>query len=320
MNTGFVYHPAFLEHDPGKGHPECAERLSVSMDYLQTLPWFKSLKRIMPITADLDWIATIHHADYIRRARTTCLAGANHLDCVDVGICRDSYEIALLAAGAPLTLADEIITGNIQNGFCLLRPPGHHAEANTALGFCLFNNIAILSRYLQKQHGIEKILILDWDVHHGNGTQHTFEEDPSVLYISTHQYPYYPGTGATYETGCGRGNGATLNCPMPAGSTDIHYEAVFIDTILPKIHAFKPEFTLISAGFDAHYDDPLGQIDLSTQFFGWMTERMLEIADHYSEGRIISLLEGGYHLQALALCVAEHLKALSGVRENTMTT
>jgi len=317
MNTGFVYHPNFLDHNPGKGHPECAERLSVSIDHLHALPWFQQLKSITPVAANLDWIAAVHDMDYVRRARTTCLAGEVCLDSADVGICRDSYEIALMAAGAPLILADEIIMGHLQNGFCLVRPPGHHAEADTALGFCLFNNIAITARYLQKQHGVEKILILDWDVHHGNGTQHTFEEDPTVLYISTHQYPFYPGTGAAHETGRGRGDGATLNCPLPAGSTDINYESILTDTILPKIHAFKPEFVLISAGFDAHRDDPLGQINLSTDFFGWMTERMMEIADQYCNGRIISILEGGYNLQALALCIAEHLRVLGDVKQNT---
>ena len=317
MNTGFVYHPTFLEHNPGKGHPECAERLIASMKHLHTPPWFGQLKSITPVTANLDWIATVHDMDYIRRARTTAQVGADYLDCADVGICRDSYKIALLAAGAPLILADGIIKDDLKNGFCLVRPPGHHAEADTALGFCLFNNIAITTRYLQKQYGVEKILILDWDVHHGNGTQHTFEEDPSVLYISTHQFPYYPGAGASYETGRGRGDGATLNCPMPAGSTDMNYESVFTDTILPKIHAFKPEFVLISAGFDAHRDDPLGQINLSMEFFGWMTERVMEMADQYCNGRVISILEGGYNLKALALYIAEHLRVLGDMKEKT---
>jgi acetoin utilization deacetylase AcuC-like enzyme len=177
----------------------------------------------------------------------------------------------------------------------------------------LFNNAAITARYLQQQHGLDKILILDWDVHHGNGTQHTFEEDPSVLYISTHQYPYYPGTGAWNETGTGRGQGATLNCPMPAGSGDREYETAFMEKILPKIDAFRPEFIIISAGFDAHKNDPLGDINLSTEFFGWMTKVLQEKAEKYSAGKLISLLEGGYNLKMLPLCIAEHLKVMAGI-------
>ncbi|MCG8324888.1 MAG: histone deacetylase, partial [Thiotrichales bacterium] len=181
---------------------------------------------------------------------------------------------------------------------------------------CLFNNVAILARYLQKQHGLDKILILDWDVHHGNGTQHLFEEDPSVLYISTHQYPYYPGTGAYTEDGIGKGKGATLNCPMPAGADDVMYETAFMEKILPGIDEFRPDSIIISAGFDAHRQDPLAQINLSTEFFGWMTSRIMEKADAYCDGRILSALEGGYNLQMLPLCVAEHLSVLSARHSN----
>ena len=190
--------------------------------------------------------------------------------------------------------------------------PGHHAEEDLAMGFCLFNNVAIVARYLQKKHGLDKVLVLDWDVHHGNGTQHSFEEDPSVFYVSLHQYPFYPGTGAGTENGRGKGKDATLNCPMPAGALDQDYEKVFCETILPKIDKFKPNTILISAGFDAHQDDPLADVCLTTPFYGWMTERMMEIADKYSGGRIISLLEGGYNLEALPRCVATHLAVLSG--------
>ena len=180
-----------------------------------------------------------------------------------------------------------------------------------ALGFCLFNNVAILARYLQLHYGIDKVAIVDWDVHHGNGTQHIFEEDPSVLYISTHQYPYYPGTGNYTETGIGKGTGATLNCPMAAGSTDKDYEHAFIKQILPKLDEFKPGFVLISAGFDAHYADPLGGINLTENFFGWMTMQLMQKAEQYCNNRIISLLEGGYNLDALARCIGIHLQELS---------
>lgn len=311
MTTGFLYDPQFLKHDTGPGHPECSERLTASMNHLQKQLWYPGLYQVQPRPADLDWIRLLHGDDYIRRAESTCRSGSAFLDSMDVMVSRDSYDVALLAAGGMLGLADQLMAGTIDNGFALIRPPGHHAEHGMALGFCLFNNVAITTRYLQKQHGLDKILILDWDVHHGNGTQHLFEEDPGVLYISTHQYPYYPGTGAWSETGIGRGKSATLNCPMAAGSDDKDYEKAFMETILPKIDEFKPDAIIISAGFDAHRLDPLAQINLSTEFFGWMTARLMEKADHYCHGRILSALEGGYNLQALPLCIGEHLSVLS---------
>lgn len=310
MTTGFAYDPRFLEHHAGVGHPECPERLLTVMAHLEKLPWFGTLQSVQPRHSEEGWLREIHSAGYIRRTSDACASGAPILDTPDVGISPQSFDTALLAAGAALELADQMAAGSIQNGFALLRPPGHHAEKNLAMGFCLFNNIAILARYLQKKHGLEKIAILDWDVHHGNGTQHTFEEDPSVFYISTHQFPFYPGTGRASETGIGRGKGTTLNCPMPAGAADWDYEQAFTLQILPALETYKPDAVLISAGFDAHQADPLGQINLSTEFFGWMTERMIEIAAKHSGGRVLSLLEGGYDLQALPLCVAKHLNAL----------
>ena len=208
-------------------------------------------------------------------------------------------------------MADKVINNDIDNGLALIRPPGHHAEQDQALGFCLFNNVAILAKYLQKQYQLDKILILDWDVHHGNGSQHTFEADPSVLYISTHQYPFYPGTGAYSETGIHKGAGTTLNCPMPAGANDSDYVLAFKDKILPKIDEFRPEAIIISAGFDAHKDDPLGQINLSAEFYAWMTERIMEKAEQYSDKRIISVLEGGYNLDMLPICIEKHLSTLN---------
>jgi len=312
MATGFAYDPRFLDHYAGIGHPECPERLSAVMAHLEKLPWFRTLQPVVSQRAEKAWLREIHSAGYIRRAQEACDSGAPLLDTPDVGISLQSFDTACLAAGAALQLADRLAAGHIQNGFALLRPPGHHAEKENAMGFCLFNNIAILARYLQKKHSLEKIAILDWDVHHGNGTQHTFEEDPSVFYISTHQFPFYPGTGRATENGIGRGKGATLNCPMPAGAGDWEYEQAFALQILPALENYKPDAVLISAGFDAHLADPLGQINLSTEFYGWMTERVMEIAHKHSGGKILSLLEGGYDLNALPLCVAEHLRTLSG--------
>ena len=313
MNTGFIYDPAFLDHDTGSGHPECPARLLATMSHLRSLPWFTALHQLPALKIDEDWLLSTHLRSYIQRARESCDRGLNWLDCMDVSICPASFDISLLAAGAPVCLADKIIQGDLDNGFVLARPPGHHAERDQAMGFCLFNNVAILVRYLQRQHGLDKILILDWDVHHGNGSQHSFEEDPSVLYISTHEYPYYPGTGACAETGTGKGKGATLNCPMPAGAGDKDYELIFMDKILPAADTFKPEFIIISAGFDAHVNDPLGHICLSTGFYRWMTRRVMEVADKHCQGRIVSVLEGGYNLTALPLCIAEHLEELSAI-------
>jgi len=313
MTTGFLYDERFLDHQPGAGHPERRERLSATIAHLEARPWFAGLERVTAEPADRRWLRNIHSDAYIERAAATCRAGAPFLDVIDVGVCEKSFDVALLAAGSLLTMADKVATRALDNGFVLARPPGHHAESDMALGFCLFNNVAIAARYLQQQHGLDKILILDWDVHHGNGTQHSFEDDPSVLYVSTHQYPYYPGTGAYSETGVGAGQGATLNCPMPAGAGDAQYETAWRERILPKIEAFQPQMIIVSAGFDAHRHDPLAQINLSTEFFAWMTARLMEQADKHSGGRLVSILEGGYDVNQLARCVATHLEVLAGV-------
>ena len=300
-----------MSHHTGAGHPECAERLSVTMEHLSALPLYDELKHYEPLPVEQKLIEANHSSAYLTRARQTCAGGSTFLDSLDVTVSEESYDVALKAAGATLALAEGVINEEISNGFALVRPPGHHAEKDQAMGFCILNNVAILARYLQTVRGLDKVLILDWDVHHGNGTQHTFEEDPSVLFASTHQYPFYPGTGAWSETGIGKGRGATLNCPMRAGSDDNDYEAAFMEKILPAIDQFKPEFIIISAGFDAHRDDPLGEINLSAGFYGWMTARVMEMADKHTGGRIVSVLEGGYNLTMLPLCIEEHLKGLS---------
>ncbi len=315
MATGFLYDERFLDHDAGARHPERRERLTSTMAHLQTRDWFEQLHMLAPRVSDEAWVESIHSRDLIDRARSACEQELAFLDVMDVGVSRESFDVALLAAGGAQELADKVIAGEVDNAFALCRPPGHHAEHNQALGFCLFNNVAIAARYLQKQHGLDKILILDWDVHHGNGTQHSFEDDPSVLYVSTHQYPFYPGTGARSETGVSRGAGATLNCPMPAGAGDEQFRQAFMEKIIPKIDEFAPEFVIISAGFDAHVDDPLANICLSTEFYGWMSARLMEIADKHCGGRLISLLEGGYNVNKLPHCVAQHLQVLAGCKE-----
>lgn len=315
LKTGFLFDERCLRHEPGPGHPESPLRLRAVMDRLSREAWFTGLKvfdRAAP--AEENWLREIHSAAYLARARETCERGEEMLDSADVGVCPESFNAARLAAGGALLLADAVVEKEIQNGFALLRPPGHHAEADAAMGFCLLNNVAVLARYLQKKHGLEKILILDWDVHHGNGTQHAFEEDPSVFYMSIHQFPFYPGTGRASENGAGRGKGTTLNCPVPAGAGDSEYSHIFSEKIIPAAEAYKPDMILVSAGFDAHADDPLGQVQLSTAAFAWMTERVLEIAERFCQGRLVSLLEGGYNLTALTDCVSAHVKNLAEIK------
>jgi len=311
MTTGFLYDERFMDHDPGIGHPERKERLSRAIAYLRQQEWFENLHTVASQRIERKWIQTTHADAYIDRARMACEKGAPYLDVTDVGISDESYAVAVLAAGSIVNMADKVMDGTVDNGFLLSRPPGHHAEHDLAMGFCVFNNVAIAARYLQQQHGLEKILILDWDVHHGNGTQHSFESDPSVLYISLHQYPFYPGSGARGETGTSRGRGATLNCAMFAGAGDAEYEQAWREKVLPKIERFKPEFILISAGFDAHQADPLAQINLSTEFYAWMSQRVMEQADQHAAGRVVSILEGGYNLDQLPRCIATHLQTLA---------
>ena len=312
LKTGFLYDERYLQHDTGTGHPERSARLTSTMQHLNAQPWFETLPRINATMPERRWIETVHATDYSDRVAAQINDGASYIDTPDVSVSTDSHSVALLATGGVLQVVDGVMQKRVDNGFALIRPPGHHAEAGTALGFCLFNNVAIAARYLQQHYGLDKILVMDWDVHHGNGTQHMFEEDPSVLYVSTHQYPFYPGTGAYSETGIGRGSGATLNCPMAAGATDDDYRQAFSEKIIPKIDEFKPDAVLISAGFDAHQADPLGQINLSTEMYGWMSQRLMEAANRHCEGRLISMLEGGYNLDALSLCVAQHLQVLMG--------
>jgi acetoin utilization deacetylase AcuC-like enzyme len=226
-------------------------------------------------------------------------------------VCERSFDVAMLAAGAVLQAVDAVMSGSMVNAFCAVRPPGHHAARSTAMGFCLFNNVAIGARHAQHTYGVQRVAILDWDVHHGNGTQEIFYEDDSVLYASLHQYPSYPGTGGAGEQGRGRGLGATVNCPLPAGSDEAAYLNAFESTIMPALDRFKPELVMISAGFDAHRDDPLAQMRLTEDSFAQFTALVKGCAQTHAGGRIVSVLEGGYHLDALARSVESHLSVLT---------
>lgn len=233
-----------------------------------------------------------------------------NFDCPDTFVGPESYNIALLAAGGALRLIDAVFRGEARNGFGLLRPPGHHAERDRAMGFCIFNNAAVGARYAQKEYKIKRVLIVDWDVHHGNGTQHIFENDPDVFYFSTHQYPYYPGTGHVWEKGTEKGVGKTLNLPFPGGTGEPSYLKAFEEVFMPQAFAFKPELILISAGFDAHKEDPLAGLNLTEHAYSFMTKRLKVLARECAKERIVSVLEGGYNLDALARSVEAHLRAL----------
>lgn len=306
--TGLVYHPDYLKHNTGLSHPESPERLKACLKALQKSPYADKLHQIEPTLATIDQVAYVHDRDYIQFVKLTSETGGA-LD-YDTIVSKGSFEIALLAVGGALRAVDAVMAGQIDNAFCLIRPPGHHALPDKGMGFCLFNNIAITARYLQKEHQLERILIVDWDLHHGNGTQDIFYDDASVFYFSTHQYPYYPGTGAENEMGIEHGSGFTLNIPMSSLSSPEDYAMVFEDILKKDALNYEPDFVLISAGFDAHQDDPLGQIKMTTEGYGKLTEIVCEIADETCEGKVVSLLEGGYNLKALSASVVEHIGKL----------
>lgn len=307
--TAYCFDPIYLEHQTEWGHPERAERLIAIDTMLQTRPYYRDLVRIAPRRADQKHIELVHDPAYIQRAREEIERGDDYFDSMDTSVCKRSYEVALYAAGGALAMCDAIMEDKAEYGFCAVRPPGHHAERDYAAGFCIFNNIAIAARYLQKEHKLKRVAIVDWDVHHGNGSQHMFEKDPTVFYASTHQFPYYPGTGSLMEKGKAGGENFTLNIPMDAGSGDEEYRSAFRDHIIPALDSFRPEFILISAGFDAHRNDPLAGINLSTGMFGEFTRMLVEAAARHSGKRVIALLEGGYNLDALAASAERMMSA-----------
>jgi len=308
--TGLVYHPAYLEHDMGAGHPESPNRLRAIMQRLEESGTAARLLKIEPRLAEDEWITQVHTPGYVASLkRAAPVRGRVSLD-QDTSMSPGSLTAAYLAAGGALAAVDAIMEGQVNHVFCAVRPPGHHAEAGRAMGFCLLNNVAIAARYLQNKYGLTRVLIVDWDVHHGNGTQHSFEDDPSVLFFSTHQYPHYPGTGRGTERGKGAGEGFTINVPMEAGEGDEEYRAVFHKTLVPAADTFKPEFVIISAGFDAHKDDPLASMGLTEAGYAELTEIVAGIAKRHANGRMLSSLEGGYNLTALAASVEAHVKAL----------
>jgi acetoin utilization deacetylase AcuC-like enzyme len=308
--TGFVYHPDYLKHEMGAGHPESPDRLRAIVSRLEAGGVLGRLVRIEPTKAADEWITQVHAGSYLKDLKTRApVSGYVSLD-PDTSMSVGSLPAAYLAAGGALAAADAIMAGTVDNVFCAVRPPGHHAERARAMGFCLFNNVAIAARYAQRRYGVGRVLIVDWDVHHGNGTQQAFYDDDSVLFFSTHQSPYYPGTGRATERGEGRGEGVTINVPMSPGQGDEEYREVFERVLVPAVDKFKPEFVVISAGFDAHRDDPLAGMGLTEDGYAALTGIVAGIARRHAKSRILSCLEGGYNLNALAASVERHVISL----------
>lgn len=306
--TLLYYNPIFMEHQTGE-HPERPARLLSVVRYLSFTGLDSDCARPAWEPASTEQLAYVHTADHIALVRDVAAAGGGQLD-ADTIVSKRSYEVARMAAGAVCDAVRRVLSGEDQTAFCLVRPPGHHATADLAMGFCLFNNIAIGARTAIREHGLERVLIIDFDVHHGNGTQAIFWEDPQVGFYSTHRSAFYPGTGAADECGSGAGQGATLNVPVSMGTPPAEQLDTFSHTLRRFAEHIRPQLVLVSAGFDAHKDDPIGSLGLSSDDFRKLTRIILEVAAQHAEGRVVSVLEGGYNAEALADCVEAHLEEL----------
>ncbi|MBI1335941.1 MAG: histone deacetylase [Phycisphaera sp.] len=312
MRTGLVYDDRFLDHDTGPQHPERSDRLRAIVERLKRDHHWDRCLRLPVEPALVTSIQAVHDATYIEHVRATCEQGGAYVDVQDSAVCPVSFEVARLAVGGVIGAVDAVMAGLCDNAFCAVRPPGHHAERDRSMGFCLFNNVAVAAQHLISQHRLGKVAIVDFDVHHGNGTQHIFEARPDVLFISLHEHPsyLYPGTGFSWEAGQDRGEGFTINIPFDPHAGDEAYRHAFKHKVIPALDAFGPDFVLISAGFDAACDDPLAHMQLSTLGFAWMTRQLKELAERVCSGRLVSVLEGGYDLRSLAECVSAHVAVL----------
>ena len=308
--SAIVVDPVFLKHEPGPHHPENPQRLRTLLELAREVVDGSADFELLPLRAAVqEEVELCHGAGYIDLVRSTSEHNRFALD-GDTVTCRDSFGVALMAVGGFLQMLDALAAGDYRNGFTLVRPPGHHALRDRGMGFCLFNTAAIGARYLQKVHGAKRVAVVDWDVHHGNGSQDAFYDDPSVLFLSTHQYPYYPGTGAVDEVGSGAGEGYTVNVPLPAGCGDDEYLAVFREVVAPVVEGYDPDWLLVSAGFDSHRADPLGAMNVTERGFGVMADALLDLARKHAGGRAAFLLEGGYDLPALRNSVAAVLERM----------
>ena len=306
MKTGIVISEIFTEHDTGR-HPESVQRAEALNSMILTSLAGDCLL-LDPVAAAIADISRVHDPGYITELEKLCKNGSGYYD-ADTPFCPRTFNTALHAAGAGIVLADALLAGEIRNGFAAVRPPGHHSLAGQAMGFCFFNNIAVCARYLQHR-GVNRIFILDFDVHHGNGTQDAFYRDDTVFFCSLHRYPFYPGSGAAGERGEGKGLGYTLNIPLPAGTREAVYLQRFKDEVVPAIQEFSPDCILVSAGFDAHKNDPLGGMGLESESYYHLTKLIVRAAENSCQGRVLSFLEGGYHIPSLADSVFAHIKAL----------
>jgi len=308
MAVSVIYDPTYLNHNTGN-HPENSRRLERILESVKSGELGQRVRMQKPVPASVEDIVRVHRREMVEQVKQLCESGAPYID-MDTHISRESYNVALLAAGAAITAVDAVMKEDGGRAFGLIRPPGHHARPQTSMGFCLFNNAAIGARYAQAKYGVETVLIIDWDVHHGNGTQEIFWTDPTVFYFSTHQYPFYPGTGSTAERGEGKGEGFTLNVPLRSGTPGRVHREAFKDALHDIDRRFSPDLVIISAGFDSRRGDLLGGLMLEDSDFAEMTKEVLRIAEKHSDGRVIGLLEGGYNLDLLGASVSSHLTAL----------
>jgi acetoin utilization deacetylase AcuC-like enzyme len=310
MATGYVYDPIYLEHDL-RGHPENRQRL---IRILQVLDEHEMRQRLEPIAAvpiTMERLERCHNRSYIEQVQRLAQRGGGHLD-MDTYVRLASYDAALMAAGGTVEATRAVLDGQVSNAFALVRPPGHHAVRNRGMGFCLFNNVAIAARYALAERGLDRLLVVDFDVHHGNGTQAEFETDPSVMYISTHQYPHYPGTGYWDETGRGDGQGSVINIPLSGNVGDNGFARILDEIVKPAARRFQPQLILVSAGYDAHWDDPLSSMLLSVGGYAAIAQELDSLAGELCDGRLVFTLEGGYHLEALAYSVLNSFALLLG--------
>jgi len=311
FKTGIVYNKVFLEHDQ-QGHPENANRLKTIVNELEIKKLFEKVELVQPRLADEEEISLCHSKNYIHQVKEFCENGGGYFD-PDTYSNRKSFTAAATAVGSSIDLTKAIAESRLKNGFALLRPPGHHALANRAMGFCLFGNIAIAAKSALKLEGIGKVAIVDFDVHHGNGTQALVGDDQNILFISSHQYPFYPGTGGIQEIGEGTSEGTIINIPLQSGVGDDGFKIIYDKIIIPVIRRFKPDIILVSAGYDAHWDDPLANLNLSLDAYDWISKALITIAEEFCSGKIVFFLEGGYNLQVLKYAASNAINRLLGI-------
>jgi acetoin utilization deacetylase AcuC-like enzyme len=310
MPTGVVYHPIYLEHDL-RGHPENQQRLTSVLRVLEERGMWPRLTPIEALPVSPERLYRAHEARYVEQVQRLAARGGGHLD-MDTYVAVASYDAALMAAGGLVEATRAVLDGEVDNAFALVRPPGHHALRSRGMGFCLFNNVAVGAHYALAERGLERVLIMDFDVHHGNGTQDEFEADPATMYISTHQYPHYPGTGHWNETGRGAGAGSVVNVPLGGGVGDEGFARILAEVVGPAAWRFQPQLMLISAGYDAHWDDPLAYLQLSITGYTRIAQALKDLAEELCEGRLVITLEGGYHLEALSYSVLNTFAVLLG--------